>query len=150
MTHEKDIIADCALPDCDYNELIETSLMLIEDLIHDDPFIFAQPNFHDYLFYHTSILIQQCIDDYDLHEIVEIAIEDAIQLSDIIVAPLRSYPYSFIISAPNIEKMSEQITYLENIPQPEQRTNEWYLFRHKYLTASSIWKAFGSQKMQMN
>jgi putative phage-type endonuclease len=26
----------------------------------------------------------------------------------------------------------------------EQRTEEWYIFRQKYLTASSIWKAFGT------
>ena len=29
--------------------------------------------------------------------------------------------------------------------QPDQRTQEWYQFRHKHLTASSIWKAFSTQ-----
>lgn len=38
--------------------------------------------------------------------------------------------------------MTNKIEYLKNIPQPEQRTKEWYEFRYKFLTASSIWKAF--------
>ena len=32
-----------------------------------------------------------------------------------------------------------------NIPQPDQRTDDWYIFRHSLLTASSIWKVFGTQ-----
>lgn len=34
---------------------------------------------------------------------------------------------------------------LETIPQPEQKTNEWYIFRHEHITASSAWKALSSQ-----
>jgi putative phage-type endonuclease len=39
----------------------------------------------------------------------------------------------------------EIITTLENIPQPEQKTPEWYLFRHEHITASNAWKALSSQ-----
>ena len=37
------------------------------------------------------------------------------------------------------------ISALENIPQPEQKTPEWYLFRHDHITASNAWKALSSQ-----
>ena len=44
--------------------------------------------------------------------------------------------------------MKEKLTILSSKPQPEQRSNEWFLFRHSVLTASNAWKAFGSQATQ--
>lgn len=59
--------------------------------------------------------------------------------------PPRSYNGSFIRMDPNIEQMSVKINDIENKPQPEQRTSEWYEFRYNLITASSAWKAFKSQ-----
>jgi putative phage-type endonuclease len=41
--------------------------------------------------------------------------------------------------------IKEKIEYLRNIPQPVQRTPEWYEFRWNLITASNAWKAFESQ-----
>ena len=38
--------------------------------------------------------------------------------------------------------LQEKIDYLRSIPQPEQRTPEWYSFRHNLITASNAYKAF--------
>ena len=46
---------------------------------------------------------------------------------------------STIIVSPDI------IAALENIPQPDQKTPEWYVFRHEHITASNAWKAMSSQ-----
>ena len=46
------------------------------------------------------------------------------------------------------EKMKKKIEYLESVYQPEQRTDEWYQHRHGLITASSVWKVFGSQSTQ--
>lgn len=59
--------------------------------------------------------------------------------------PIRSYTTTFIRKTPNIEKIKAKIQYIENKPQPEQKTNEWYMFRHNLITASSAWKVFKSQ-----
>lgn len=59
--------------------------------------------------------------------------------------PIRSCPDTYVRKIPNISKMKEKINIIENIPQPEQRTPEWYLFRHNLITASSAWKVFKSQ-----
>ena len=60
--------------------------------------------------------------------------------------PIRSYNYSFIRNIPlNIDHLTNKIINLEGMYQPIQRTPEWYLFRHNLLTASSIWKVFGTQ-----
>jgi len=41
--------------------------------------------------------------------------------------------------------MKKKIEFLESVYQPEQRTDEWYQHRHGLVTASSVWKVFGSQ-----
>lgn len=38
----------------------------------------------------------------------------------------------------------EHVQHLRDIPQPEQRSAEWFLFRHEHITASNAWKAFGT------
>ncbi len=43
------------------------------------------------------------------------------------------------------KKTREQIAYLESLPQPAQRTPEWYVYRHNLITASNAYKAFDSQ-----
>ena len=59
--------------------------------------------------------------------------------------PKRSYDYTFIRKTPNFQAIHEKILYIENKPQPEQKSKEWYLFRHNLITASSAWKIFKSQ-----
>jgi len=59
--------------------------------------------------------------------------------------PKRSYDDTFIRKTPNFEAIKEKILYIENKPQPEQKSKEWYLFRHNLITASSAWKVFKSQ-----
>ena len=39
----------------------------------------------------------------------------------------------------------ELIYALENMPQPDQKSPEWYLFRHDHITASNAWKALSTQ-----
>jgi len=43
------------------------------------------------------------------------------------------------------EKIEKTLGYLRSIPQPEQRTTEWYEFRNGLITASNIWKIFGTE-----
>ena len=65
------------------------------------------------------------------------------------VVPRRSQKTSFIRKVkPKIDELTKKINILLNIPQPDQRTDEWYVFRHSLLTASSIWKVFGTQSTQ--
>ena len=46
------------------------------------------------------------------------------------------------------DRMEKQINYLRQLPQPNQRTDEWYMYRHKLITASSAWKVFSSDKIK--
>ena len=59
--------------------------------------------------------------------------------------PIRSYSNTFINTIHDSHLIKEKITYLSNVYQPEQRSNEWYSFRHNIVTASNAWKIFSNQ-----
>ena len=53
------------------------------------------------------------------------------------VMPIRSLENNKSNNIPNVEKINNKL-------QPEQRTNEWYIFRYNLITASNAFKIFGS------
>lgn len=61
---------------------------------------------------------------------------------------IRSFTTSYVYDKTNIK--SEYIEYLKNIPQPKQKTEEWYIYRYNHLTASNGWKAFSDNQCVMN
>ena len=72
------------------------------------------------------------------------------------VIPKREYDNSIIRKKDNTSinlskqynKISNTINKLKKIKQPEQRSDEWYVFRNSTLTASNIWKIFVSEYSQ--
>ena len=86
------------------------------------------------------------IDNYILNYKIEILVKECLKVIFIKYMPPRSYKYSFLRNI-NIDKnlIKEKILIIQNTPQPEQRTDEWYKFRHNLITASSIWKTLKSQ-----
>ena len=63
--------------------------------------------------------------------------------------PKRSYNKTYIRKiTTNHNKIKATLFKLKNIPQPEQRTPEWYIFRNSILTASNIYKIFVSESTQ--
>lgn len=86
-------------------------------------------------------------DDYD--DILEM-VEEVMETYNVCNGlPQRSMPYTLgtitSLSSEEIGGLARQITLLQSIPQPEQRTPEWYAFRNGLITASNLWKVFGSQ-----
>ena len=75
-----------------------------------------------------------------LKEIVHIAISDYCNF----IHPLKDSSIKFL----DVEKMRKKIEFIESVYQPEQKTDEWYQHRHGLITASSVWKVFGSQSTQ--
>jgi len=63
--------------------------------------------------------------------------------------PKRSYKKSYIRNITiNHNKIKATLFKLQNVPQPVQRTPEWYVFRNSTLTASNIYKIFTSESAQ--
>jgi len=136
----------------DFLDLIETSLYIIDDIILLEPMIFSKPDMNSIIANDTAQLLSIQIENinncnainYKLNYIIKLAMNYYFSY----IYPCRSYPCSKILRKPKISIIQNKINYLTNIPQPEQRTNEWYLFRYNLLTASNIWKAYGSEKTQ--
>ena len=72
------------------------------------------------------------------------------------VIPKREYGDSIVRKKNNksinltnqYNKINDTINNLKKIKQPEQRSDEWYIFRSSTLTASNIWKIFVSEYSQ--
>ena len=59
--------------------------------------------------------------------------------------PRSSCQYTIINNEDERDKITKQIGHLKSVDQPKQKTDEWYTYRHNMLTASTIWKIFGSE-----
>lgn len=51
---------------------------------------------------------------------------------------------TYVFHRPTIDELESQLKALRNIPQPKQRSMEWYTYRHNLLTASNVWKALST------
>jgi len=132
----------------DIYDLIDMCGSIINDYVLLHTLSFSDPHFHNNIkeacfellsYQFTNLHIVNI--DIELNYVIEKA--HNIYFSK--VAPQRSFEYTFIRKEPNIEKMTTKINYLRNIPQPDQRTTEWYKYRYNLITASNAWKALDSQ-----
>ena len=131
----------------EFIDTIESCYHLIDSIIINNPMIYSKPEFNTIIIdYVYNILVIQFENININTKIINIVIKHAISYYHSYINPRRSYTDSVILHKPNTEYISKKINYIKNIPQPEQRTNEWYLFRYNLLTASNIWKAYGSEK----
>jgi hypothetical protein len=147
------------LSDADIQEMRESVLYCIEQNIINNPLSFSDPAFHvklensiyeiiDDTFSYGSygLLIKNDVfvftDDMEnsIEEIITTCLEEYFDT----VLPPRSYPTTSILHAPNVAEVTKKIEYLKSIPQDEQRTAGWYIFRNKLITASAAWKVFKS------
>ena len=135
-------------------ELFETAFQLMEEFIHENPTVLSEPNFNEILleeikdfFYiqlEDHILESEFIED-DLNDLLE----DAFNIFITTFHPDKSLENKNDeiqeITEENVDIIETKIKGLREIPQPVQRTDEWYKFRWNLITASNAWKAFESQ-----
>ena len=148
------------LSENDIQEMRESMLYCIEQNIVNNPLSFSDPDFHvklensiyeiiDYTFSDTAYCSLMRNDLFTFTEEMENQLEEIItncleEYFDTIIPP-RSYPTTCILHAPNVAETTKKIEYLKSIPQDEQRTAGWYIFRNKLITASAAWKVFKSE-----
>ena len=160
------------LNETDEFEFIETVLYLMEDYMIENPTAISEPYFEIklledikelfYVQFEEDILKNDWIED-DINEMLEEILKIFIgsfyperSISSIILNEfeLEMYPNE-ILDEPNNDNINEKIQKNQNIqsiiehikqkPQPSQRTDEWYMFRHNLITASNAYKVFESQ-----
>ena len=151
-----------------YN-LLNNSLELMLDYLKENILQLIYCDFYDDILTHSyEILYQTFIENNFLSNLLNLSQQQTINIlfkTNILarqiiykfVIPKRSYCKTYIRKdqnnksfnlTVNFNKIEKTIKYLKNIPQPEQRTDEWYKFRNSTLTASNIWKVFASDYSQ--
>jgi putative phage-type endonuclease len=104
----------------------------IEQLFAENPLIIDDPNY-------KTVIISSIRAKYYF----DISLEDTINNVENMLREMgklrseESAPYPSIVKDGHLE-------YLKGIYQPEQKTQEWYDFRHDHITASNAWKALGT------
>jgi hypothetical protein len=145
------------LSETDIEEMRESVLYCIEQNIINNPLSFSDPAFHvklensiyeiidDTFSYGLLIKNDVFIVTDDMENSIEEIITSCLDEYFDTVLPPRSYPTTCILHSPNVAEVTKKIEYLKSIPQDEQRTAGWYIFRNKLITASAAWKVFKSE-----
>ena len=140
-------------------ELVETALHLMDDYMKQYPTAISESNFHDILLEDIKeifyVQMEYHIDNLDNGDDIEDdmndILEDAFNIFITTFHPDKSqdskdkFIEPVIFNDEEISIIEKKIQGLRDIPQPVQRTPEWYNFRWNLITASNAWKAFESQ-----
>ena len=138
-------------------ELVETALHLMDEYMEQHPHAISEPNFHEIILEDIKeifyVQMEEQIDDLDIGDDIEDdmneLLDDAFNIFITIFHPERSIENNVTSFKENNQDEMNEIEYkiqcLREIPQPIQRTPEWYQFRWNLITASNAWKAFETQ-----
>jgi putative phage-type endonuclease len=140
--------APSTIDDATALDIIETAMQLMDNYVNENPTAITDPDFHDVLLdeikYLFEINFDSIISDDD-EDVINDLIDEAFIIFIDTFQLTRSYVGKNISTSNVTDKLMKQIDYLRSKPQPQQRTKEWYEFRHTIISASNAYKAFGSQ-----
>lgn len=135
----------------DKDEIELNISQLIDSFISNNPLSFSYENFEnlleEFIYINMNLILSQIYTNES--DYIEATIRECYDKVKKYyfskLYPIRSFEYTFIRKTPNFKLIKDKLNYIENKPQPDQRTPEWYKFRHNLITASSAWKAFKSE-----
>ena len=151
-------------------ELVETALHLMEEFMTENLTVISDPNFNDILLGEIKEMFYIQMEDhildnddieYDMNDILDYAFNIYITTFHIersINVNFKDDPLEYDNTEDNKLKNNEnqndetniiniKIQKLREMPQPVQRTPEWYVFRWNLITASNAWKAFETNSL---
>lgn len=141
------------LSDIYASDFIESLLELMTFYIEQHPTAVSEPDFHDdfkenilefvFLHFEDELYLNEMLEDD-----IDMMVEEALELFFITIMPIRSFSDACILSSPDKTIIENTINYLRTKPQPAQRTDDWYKFRHNLITASNAYKAFENPSTQ--
>lgn len=139
-------------------DFVNSAIQLMVDFVNQNPTLISEPDFHEEMLENVKeifvIPFQYFMFDKngDLYEEeIDELLKTASDLFYMNFYAKRSYPDTRILTKPNVREISEKLRELNEKPLPEQRTKEWYAYRHNLITASNAYKTFenDSQRNQL-
>jgi putative phage-type endonuclease len=135
-------------------DFLETAIHLMDIYVDENPTAVTEPDFEE-VFKETItdlFLVQFEEMEDDVEEEIEDILKDAFDIYFSTFYQCRSLRVEDETvkdedkdKEEEMETLAEKIQELRSLPQPTQRTKEWYHFRHNLITASNAYKAFESQ-----
>jgi putative phage-type endonuclease len=142
----------------DQVDIVGTIMQLMYDYVIENPAHIQNATFHNDMMESVEELIRGDMgadgddgDDDAFDDMTEL-VNQAIDLFYMQIMPKRSTDMS--ISRTNktntnrTYRTRQVLAHLNALPQPAQRTNEWYAFRHALITASNAYKIFDTPGSQ--
>jgi putative phage-type endonuclease len=137
---QEEEIDEIELGDESDSEEDETDFILevCEEYLQKNAIHMSSPDFYDQMVEHVQICC--FLEDESLVK------EYVLQAYQIFQIPIRHHHNTNCDSIyVKPKECTEQILQtLKDIPQPKQRTEEWYAYRHERFSASNVYKLFGS------
>lgn len=128
--------------------ILEDMLQHLDTYICDNPLAVSAPDFHETV---RDVLHEyfEGTQAFELSTTLDLEADALCCFCEAMyfkfVVPPRECGSTFIRKPPNVLIIDAKLAHIRSKPQPDQRTLEWYKFRHNLLTASNAWKAFESQ-----
>lgn len=139
-------------------ELVQTVHEIIDDYLHENILLMHEEKFYEIMSFEVTELLMEDLKEggilsdeeqvSDVHRFVDKCMHDYFEMSIHWNIPARFNRTMERVITQEKKKLTENINRLRSLPQPEQRTSEWYEFRHQLITASSVGKVFGSESTQ--
>ena len=152
-------------------EIINTFVQIMYDYVCNNPKSIQNPDFEEEMVESVQDLFTSSLmeidDSMDYIQAQEYASEMFIHALDVFyiqIMPKRSQstkllktknkqppsPKKNVKMSAETLSLQETLTYLKSMPQPEQRTPEWYKYRHNLITASNAYKIFDPSPYKRN
>ena len=132
----------------DIEEIKDNISEIIIDLSYNIDYTkYHEAKFDEYVF---DTVYQHFVEHIDEEDFSEIYNDNIDEIYHKVGCQKRSFIHDHVIDEINqstkekLERYQSQINYLMNVPQPEQRTPEWYEFRYNHITGSNAWKIFST------
>ena len=153
---EEDVCIIDIMTEDDWIDLYETIDDLIVDIINDNIIRISNSNVYKEIadgvmeiLYETFPHVFEEVEDEslitELYYLVEQIVDVEFEQMNI---PKRSLTMTIdtldVMTTTMVDSLTKQINILRDIPQPQQKTKEWYEFRYNLLSASNLWKVFGT------
>ena len=150
-----DIVPDsseCVIYD---EEFVGTVLQFMEEYVCENIEDLMEEDFHaNFLNEILELVLTTFGNDIQFYHYAECKqrIEDIVEIFYETFMSPRSYETSVVLNdRVNVREITSRLQELREMPQPEQRTAEWYAFRHNLITASNAYKTLmeGSEYNQI-
>jgi putative phage-type endonuclease len=144
-----DTIEDCSILDnldeSDIADIFADVYEKIDDFFEQNILLISSPKFYDNLTKTVTELL--CVDwDEDTEDEIEELVEQLLEAYFYTTpVPKRSGKIDTPIHYENKDILINKITALQTIEQPKQKSKEWYEFRSNLISASNLWKVFGTE-----